>query len=267
MNRLAVGAFTALAIATVGAFFLIQHLKVTTPLINGYPAPVPAYINPVSGGTCPMTNPRGRRVLVSFRRTRVSFYLQNRPDIVDVEMIRPDGTAVALMGGSGRHMDVQRRRTFTWNGRGRDGQVVPDGVYDIRVRLVQQGRELLIRNQNTGAIEPVTVQTHAPDLVVTGVTPSTVAVPGRSAVTIHYAGNQGLRPRVLIFRRGGTRPVKSYAATTKGGTSAWNGTLAGGRAAPAGTYLIVLRMTDRTCNRVQSPRSAAAAPQAVVTVG
>jgi FlgD Ig-like domain len=267
--RLPVATFVALAAATVGAFFLTQHLKVTTPLINGLPAPVPSTINPVNGGTCPLRNSKGRRVLVSYRRMKVSFYLQNRGDVVYVYMVDAEGRVVATLPGSGRYLTTFRRRAFVWDGREDNGQVAPDGAYDIRVSLAHQGRTLLIA-KNTGAVEPVTVQTHPPRLVVTSVTPRAVSAPGRPAFTIHYSGNQGLRPRVLILRvAGGARPqlVKSYAATSKAGVSVWNGTVSGGAAASAGTYLIGLRLApDRTCNTVQSALTPAAAPQAVVTV-
>ena len=36
-------AFAALVVATVAAFFVTQHLKVTTPLIAGAPSPLPAW--------------------------------------------------------------------------------------------------------------------------------------------------------------------------------------------------------------------------------
>jgi hypothetical protein len=267
--RLPVATFVALGAATVGAFFLTQHLKVTTPLINGTPAPVPSTINPVSGGTCPVRNPKGQLVPLSFKRMKVSFYLQNRGDVVDVYIVR-GGRVIATLPGSGRYLKTLERRPFVWDGREADGRVAPDGAYDIQVSLVQQGRKLYIA-KNTGAVEPVTVQTHPPRLEVTSITPRTVAVPGHSAITIHFSGNQGLRPRILILRvrGGGSRPqlVKSYAATTKGGTSAWNGMLTGGVPAPAGTYLIGLRLApDKTCNTVQSALTPALAPAAVVTV-
>ena len=54
-------AFVALVIATVAAFFVTQHLKVTTPLIQGRPAPVPNTINPVYGGVCASAHRQGRR--------------------------------------------------------------------------------------------------------------------------------------------------------------------------------------------------------------
>ena len=263
-SRLAVGAFVALTIATIGAFFLIQHLKVATPLINGLPAPVPSAINPVSGGTCLLRDPKGQLVPVSFRSTKISFYLQRRAAVVDVDVVTPAGRFVARMEGSGRHMPVLRRRTFTWTGRRADGTVAPDATYDIRVTLVNQAPPLLIANPRTGAAESVTIETHSPRLTVTAVTPGPVVDATHPTVTIHYSGNDGIRPRVLILRAG--RVLKNYAATTNAGTTVWNGTLAGGRPAPPGRYLVALTMTDRTCNRISSPRSAALAPQAVVSV-
>ena len=42
-------AFGALVAATVAAFFITQHLKVSTPLLAGFPRPVPGVI---SVGNC-----------------------------------------------------------------------------------------------------------------------------------------------------------------------------------------------------------------------
>ena len=46
MNRLPAVVFALLAAATVGAFFVVQHLKVSTPLIAGFPAPYPSGMTP-----------------------------------------------------------------------------------------------------------------------------------------------------------------------------------------------------------------------------
>lgn len=268
MSRAPVAAFVALVIATIGAFFVTQHLKVTTPLIAGFPSPAPSTINPVNGGVCPVRNNLGVAVLTSFKRMKISFYLLNRADNVDVYVVQ-HGQIIDTLRGSGRHMKVRERgRPFIWNGRTDDGAIAPDGAYDIKVSLVHQGRSLIISNQATGAIEPVTVQTAQPDLRVTGVEPA--AIQGGSRVVIHFAGNDGLRPRVWIYRLapgGGATPVKSYSATTETGTSVWNGTIRG-LPAPPGRYLIGLKLTSRTCNQLRYPAalSARAAPQAVVTV-
>lgn len=267
MRRLGVIAFIALAGLTVAAFFVTQALKVSLPLINGFPTPVPSTINPVAGGTCRVRGPKGRLVPVSFRAMKISFYLQNRGDVVDVRIVDPAGRVVRTLPGSGRYLRVVRRRTFVWDGRTQDGAVAPDGRYEVQVTLAQQDRTVTIANAS-GVTDFVTVQTRPPALAITSIAPRTLTgATGRA--TIRFAGNDGLRPRVLVLRLGGPGPprvVKSYAATAVAGHSTWNGTLQGGRPARPGRYLIALRLTDRTCDTVTTPQAVARAPQAVVTV-
>lgn len=268
MSRLPVAVFVALVIATVGAFFVVQHLKVTTPLIQGSPAPVPDTINPVSGGVCQVRNGKGVLHPVSFRQMRISFYLQNRSDDVDVYMVDSDDRIVRQIGSdvymrAGAH---PRRHTFRWLGRAADGSVAPDGVYYIRVSLVHQGRELLIASPS-GTDKPVTVDTARPRPAVTGVSPAALTAAAPQPVTIHYTGTGGVRPRILIYRVGpsGPRQVKSYSATSRSGVSVWDGTI-GGRPVPAGTYVVGVHVTNRACTTGASPVTVAAAPHAVITV-
>jgi hypothetical protein len=265
--RWPVSAFIALVIATVGAFFVIQHLKVTTPLINGFPAPVPSVINPVSGGTCLVRLGKGTPKPVSFRQMKVSFYLQNRADDVNVYIVKPDLTTIVRQIGSDVHMQTRphpTRHAFAWDGRLPNGSVAPDGKYYIRVKLIHEGRSVLI--SNSSGPRPVTVQTAIPPVTVTGVTPATITP--QSPATIRYTGTVGQRPEIRMYRLAakGMRLVKQFAASTRQGRTVWDGTVAGPRPAPRGRYLIVVGYTNRTCNTVQSPRSPAAAPHAVVTV-
>lgn len=258
MRRLPVAAFVALVIATIAAFFVTQHLKVTTPLIAGFPTPFPSAINPVDGQTCRVRDPRGQFVRVSFKQLKVSFYLLHRADEVAMYVVNQDGAIVRALPP--RQMGVKRRSTFTWNGREDNGSVAPDGTYYLRVSLIHQGRSLLISN-NQGA-EPVTVDTKPPQLIVTSVTPTVIARHSDSSVTIRYSGNESLRPRVLIYRTdlpGGLRLVKSYAATSAAGHSTWNGMIEG-RPAPQGTYLIGLKLTDKACNTGRFPAQLPPAP-------
>jgi hypothetical protein len=275
---LPVAAFVALVIATIGAFFVTQALKVTTPLIAGFPAPVPATINPVGGGTCRLRDPRGLLVPTSYRRATVSFYLLHRADSVDVAIVKSDGTTIVDTLASGRHMRVKDRVPFTWNGREADGAFAPDGIYYIRVYLIGQGRTLLISNQRTGALEPITVQTGTPPIRVTGVTaagepagaPAMIPQAAGTSVTIHFTGDDGVRPRVLIYRTdlpGRPRLVKSFAATAVDGRSLWNGTLAGGATAPQGTYLVGLRVTDHSCTTGRFPAQIPPAPGSTLHAG
>jgi hypothetical protein len=266
--RWPVSAFVALVIATVAAFFVIQHLKVTTPLINGFPAPAPSVINPVSGGTCLVRIGNGVPKPVSFRRMTVSFYLQNRADDVDVWIVGPDQTTIVRQIGSDVHMQTRphpMRHSFEWDGRLADGSVAPDGRYYVRVRLIHEARSVLISNASGPRF--VTVQTTIPPVTVTGVSPA--VIPPQSHTTIRYTGTDGQRPQIRIYRLGpnGMRLVKQFAASTRQGRSVWDGTVAGPRPAPGGRYLIVVGYTNQTCNRVHSALSPAAAPRAVVTVG
>jgi hypothetical protein len=241
-----VAAFVALAVATVAAFFVTQHLKVTTPILAGAPAPHPAAINPVDGQVC------GR---VSHRRMFVSFYLQNRSDDVDVDIVEPDGSTVVDTLASGVHMqggNTPVRRGFTWNGHTASGAVAPDGTYYIRVALIHQGRSVLISN-NAGP-EPIIVETVPPRPRVTRVSPALIPQRTQTTVSIGQSGTAGQAPRVLVYRTdlpGGPRLVKTFAGR-HGAQSGWDGTI-GGRPAPQGTYLIGLKVTDQACNTGRFP--------------
>jgi hypothetical protein len=254
VRRLPVAAFVALALATVAAFFVTQHLKVTTPLIAGDPIPFPGSINPVDGQVCRVRSPRGELERVNFRRMVISFYLLHRSDDVDVYIVDQDGTIVQTLSPSGVHMGVRRRREFVWNGREQNGSIAPDGTYYIRVSLIYQGRSLLIPN-SAGAPEPVIVKTVPPRPRVTAVTPDVIPQNGSASATIHFTGNQSLPGRILIYRTDLAGPphlLKTYEAPARGGRSVFNGVI-GGAPAPQGTYLIGLKVTDRACNTGRFP--------------
>jgi hypothetical protein len=150
VRRLPVLAFGGLALATVAAFFIIQHLKVTTPLIAGNPTPFPMTINPAGGGTCPGKAPDGTVAPVNYRRTSVSFFLVHRADNVSVYVVNQTGMSVATLA-SGVYMPAllyphQVARTFTWNGRQYGGRMAPAGRYYLKVVLRRQRRTIPITN-------------------------------------------------------------------------------------------------------------------------
>ena len=263
MRRFGTVAFAVLAVVTVAAFFITQHLKVATPLINGKPAPSPSVINPVDGQVC-----RGK----SHKRMFISFYLQNQSDDVTVAIVDSGGDTVDTIGNN-VHMTGGRhpvRRGFTWNGRLANGSVAPDGVYYIRVTLIHQGRSVLISN-SSGAL-PVTVETSPPRPKVTAVAPGLIPQTGIGGATVQYTGTRGLAGRMLVYRTdlpGAPKLVKAFRARPDGRT-VWDGTVAGGAPAPQGTYLIGLRVTDRACNTGSFPPAlppvAGTTPHAGVTV-
>jgi FlgD Ig-like domain len=160
LSRFQLGAFAALVIATVAAFFIAQHIKVSTPLISGTPTPFPASINPLSGGTC---YDRALHRQVDYRTTSISFYLLHASDRVDVYIVNQGGARVATLA-TGRFMkaalfphEVPTR--FTWDGRRQDGSVASDGSYYFTVHLIHQGRTVTIAS-GSGPL-PVTVDTRS----------------------------------------------------------------------------------------------------------
>jgi hypothetical protein len=244
LTRLPVAAFAALVVATIGAFFVTQHLKVSTPLITGIRVD-PAVINPLTGTTCGG---------IDHRRTKISFYLLNRPDDVDVYVTDQGRTPIRTIA-VGRHMRRAVRNpdgNFYWNGRENNGRVAPDGSYLIKVTLIHQRRTVFLSNPSGPFI--VKVKTQGPRPVVQSVTPH-LNPSGTSSVTIRYSGNEGRLATVLIYRTdlpGRPRLVKEFLS--KGQTAVWDGTI-NRRPAPAGTYLIGLQVTDAACNTGRFPPS------------
>ncbi len=256
MRRLPVAAFVALVVATIAAFFVTQHLKVTTPLIQGDPGPYPAAISP-DGTGCG-----------GFHRiARFSFYLQHRADDVDVYVVDQAGDIVRTLA-LGRHMRIDVRNPdgdFPWNGRENNGSVAPDGTYYFRIDLIHQGRTFELSNR------PITVIDTPPHPVVTDVTPSLIPQDGAS-VTIHYTGSANQFGTVRIYRTdlaGPPRLVKSFITQSPGRPTIWNG-LINHRPAPQGTYLVGLYVRDKACNTgtfpSRLPPAGGATPHAGVTV-
>jgi hypothetical protein len=256
MTRLSSVAFATLVAATVAAFFVTQHLKVTTPLIQGNPMPDPVAINPVDGKVC---------AGVSHRFTRLSFYLQHRADDVDVYVVDTSGEIVRTVA-SNHHMRRNVRKPdgeFSWDGREDNGSVAPDGTYYFEVALRNQGRTVELSNT------PVKVITVLPHPLVTSVSPS-VAARG-APVGIHYSGDAGKGATVLLYRTdvpGAAKLVKTFG-TANPHRAVWDGRI-GVRPAPAGAYLVALRVTDAACNSGTYPSvlppAPGAAPNAIVTI-
>lgn len=252
MTRLSTGAFAVLVAATIGAFFVTQHLKVATPLIQGFPAFVPGTINPLHGVPCGNYNSGS---------ATISFYLQNRSDDVDVYVVSNKTGAIVDTLAVGRHMRKNMRKpdgVFHWDGRDSSGQPAPDGTYYLRVALRQRGATVNL----TGA--PVRIKTVPPHPVITSVAPAVIpTATGSRRVTIHYTGNESRGGTVLLYRTGlpgGPRLLKSFLTPWKGQTAVWDGTVRGQRPAPAGTYLIALEVSDAACNTGRYPASIPPAP-------
>lgn len=228
--RLSIAAFVALVVATVGAFFVTQHLKVTTPVLTGISHP-----QPFSPGTCRPT-------------THISFYLLHRSDDVSVYVIDPNGTIIRTLV-TGMYMQARPpvRRVFVWNGREDNGSLAPDGTYYFRVGLARQGRSIDL----TGY--PTELKTVAPRPVVTRI--DNALLPLGAGAVIHYAGNESRGGTIHVYRTdlpGAPRLVWSFPTPWTSEKATWDGRIHGAPA-PAGTYLIGLSVTDRACNTGQFP--------------
>jgi FlgD Ig-like domain len=247
-TRLSTAAFAVLVAASIAAFFVTQHLKVTTPLIQGTPRPAPPVINPLHAVQCGKWNTGS---------TTISFYLQHRSDVVDVDVVDSGGDVVREVA-TGRRMRKGVRNpdgVFHWDGRLADGRVAPEGSYYFRVVLLHQDRAVNL----TGV--PVAVKTVPPRPEITSVTPRVIS--SGSRVAIHYAGNENRGGTILLYRMGspgGPRLIKTFLTPWSGHTAIWDGTVRNQRPAPAGTYLIALEVSDAACNTGQFPAGIPPAP-------
>ena len=162
MRRLPAFAFGLLAAATVGAFFLIAHLKAATPLIYGRPKPMPLALDPVHGRISSCVS-KGKPL--DYRETQLTVQVSHS-DLVGVFIVsvaNQGGSPVATVS-SGTPLKTNQFFTFTWNGRLDNGRIAPDGSYLFRIALLNQGRTI----QTSWA--PVQVLTHAPHPRVVSVT-------------------------------------------------------------------------------------------------
>jgi hypothetical protein len=253
VTRFSTIAFSGLVAATVAAFFVTQHLKVSTPLIAGSPKPVPGVIDPY-GAKCGG---------VDHSRMRISFYLQHRSDDVSVYIVDSTGTIIRTLA-SARHMRKGIRNPdgeFTWNGREDNGSVAPDGSYYVRVALLQQGRTAEITD-SAGHPVPIKIKTIPPHPRVTGVqvigAPTSQAPlisPPGAGVKISYTGTEHRSGIIRIYRTDlpqGIRLVKSFTTGWNSTQAKWDG-LIHKLPAPQGTYLIGLDVTDAACNTGHFP--------------
>ncbi len=258
-TRLSIVAFAALVAASIAAFFVTQHLKVTTPLIQGFPRPVPGVIDPLHGVACGQFNSGS---------TLISFYLQHRTDVVDVYVVDSEGEVVRTVATDRRMRKGVRTPdgVFHWDGRESNGRVAPDGTYHFRVALLHQDRGIDLTDV------PVKVKTLPPHPVITSVKPTVITSPG-THVTIHYSGNENRGGTILLYRldaAGHPRLIKTFLTPWKGQTAVWDGTVSQQRPAPPGSYLLALEVSDAACNTgrypARIPPPAGTAANSVVTV-
>jgi hypothetical protein len=132
VNRLPLVGFGAVVLATVAAFFITQHLKVTTPLIVG------AHGGQATYGRTPHnivpTNP-------SCDAVTLYFALLHHADSFDLGIVDSHGSVVNALATDVRGQ-IKQPFQYSWNGRLADGTVAPQGLYNFRIHLIHQNRTI-----------------------------------------------------------------------------------------------------------------------------
>jgi len=169
-RRLPQIAFGLLALATIGAFFLVQELKTASPLVWAVPHPIPRAINPIAGRVCrsapSKAQPRG--VAINYRQTEITISVSH-PYTVGIYIVsanNPSGPAVATVSsGTPMRAGIQHEypKTFTWDGLLSGGRPAPVGNYYFRIVLEGQGRSDNISDY------PVQVLTQSPHVKILSV--------------------------------------------------------------------------------------------------
>ena len=110
-------------------------------------------------------------------------FLLRRPERLDVSVIDSDGGHVATLAEA---QDQRAGRVgFEWDGRDDSGQVVPDGLYRLKVRLERDRRTILIP-------KTILVDTAAPQARILE------AVSGVGGVQVRYRTNETARAILLL---------------------------------------------------------------------
>jgi hypothetical protein len=206
---------------SAAAFAISEGLKVQRAAISAVQIPRRDF-SPVCD--CPTD-----RVTIAFRLTRT--------DRLSVGIVDSHGGIVRTLVanklfGRGKHH-------FTWNGLTNVGAVVPDGVYEPRIRLLRAGKTLVLPN-------PITVDTVPPRIVPVSVHPRTISPDGDGhSDVVHVRYRIDERAHALLFVNGIQRARTKFQRQKD--SIEWYGR-ANGRALPPGRYRLSLAAVDTAGN-------------------
>ena len=186
MTRPLVRAVFALMIAaTLGAFVLAQQLKSDFPLVIRF-ATKPAHFSPNADG---------------YRDTTQIGFDLSEPASVSFMVVDSEGSEVRRIV-SDRRLAGDAKHRWTWDGRGDNGAVVPDGTY--RMRVVRRDESRVI-----DSVKEIDVDTVPPKATIASAEPSVIAtdLPGETpSVKLAYRGPQNEAPVVRVFRTDSGKP-------------------------------------------------------------
>jgi hypothetical protein len=200
----------------------------------------------------PLERPRVERLFSPLCRcatkaTATLAFTVRRPLRVDAELVDADERPIRTLSADERWSPG--RRTLQWDGRDARGRLGRDGRYRLRVRLLDEGREIVVPT-------PITLDTTAPRATLLTVAPRAIVRPlrGRAAanpIRVVYRANEVARPTLLADRRPATRRRLQPAGRR---VIKWGGR-ARGRPLPAGRHRIFVQVRDRAGNLSRPTRS------------
>lgn len=237
-GRLPAIIFGVLVLATVGAFFVTQRLKRSTPVVRKIKLPV--YVSPNG-------DHRKDRAHIQFRLPKA--------DRVRVSMVDSAGDEVRRLAD--RHLDRGRHK-FIWNGRDSSASIPADGAYYLRVILVGEGRGTVTRR----GILLVTKPTY-PKLLSAAA--NRIPPGGTQSVSIKFAGPTNPKPLISVFRTdsGPPRLVERFTGAIGSNTATWDGFVQG-KPAPPGTYAFAVTVQNKARVSGSSPRKLPPTPKGAV---
>jgi flagellar hook capping protein FlgD/N,N-dimethylformamidase beta subunit-like protein len=224
--------FALFVIATGGAFFVTQRLKRSTPIVERvffYQWLSPNHDGNKDEVTLRFDLPKAQRVTV--------WVVDRRGEVVRTladDRFLPKGT-----------------QPFVWDGRDDNGNVVPDGIYRLRVGLREEGRSVT-------APRVLHVDTRPPHPRIVAATPPTV-VPGshgrRGRVRVRFTGATDTPPKIGVWRTdsGKAQQVAGFEGRRGRRTFTWDG-LVDGAPAPEGSYAFSVTVQDKAGNLGSIPR-------------
>ncbi len=243
MQRLARAVFALLVLATVAAFFVTQRLKHSPTVVQdlkGYLLFSPASQN-------------------GHATVKFSFRIK-RADEVTVTIASTGGDDVATLARD-HHLAAYTQWALRWNGRTDAGPLAPDGRYQIRVRLRDQGRSVLLPQAitlDTVAPRPLVTRIGAAGAPVAASGPAILPLPQGGPLRIDFVTDGGMKPGLAVYRTDVARPrLVTVLPVAPGATSTtWDGRVRGRSVGP-GVYLVAIRTIDPAGNLGATPAGAA----------
>lgn len=171
------------------------------------------------------------------RVARIAFRLRD-PDTLTVAIVDAGSKVVRTL--LDRRSFNRGLHGFSWNGRGDDGAILPDGAYRPRLRLGRGRRTIVLPN-------PIRLDTRPPHVRILSVGPRTFSPDGdgrADGVVVRYRLDEPARALLLVD---GVQRVRTLRVRVLDRLE-WFGK-DGGRTLPPGTYRLALAAEDLAGNR------------------